>query len=106
MTKAEIIEAVAERFPHFTKKDTEVVVNTILERMTAALAEGDKIEIRGFGSFRVKSRAPRQGRNPKTGVQVSIPAKRVPVFKPGKELVALLEGAASPNAGEGERPVE
>jgi len=91
LTKSEIIEAVAARHPHFTKKDSEVIVNAILERMTHALVDGDKIEIRGFGSFRVKRRGTRRGRNPKTGEQVDVPSKAVPVFKAGKELATILE---------------
>ena len=86
MTKSGLIEAVAERTPHISKKDTEIVVNTIFESMAEALRHGQRIEIRGFGSFQVKIREAREGRNPKTGEPVHISAKRTPFFKVGKEL--------------------
>ena len=86
MTKSGLIERVAELTPHISKKDTEVVVNTIFDSMTEALKHGERIEIRGFGSFQVKVREAREGRNPKTGEEVRIPAKRTPFFKVGKEL--------------------
>jgi integration host factor beta subunit len=86
MTKSGLIERVAELTPHISKKDTEVVVNTIFDSMTEALKQGERIEIRGFGSFQVKIREAREGRNPKTGEEVQIPAKRTPFFKVGKEL--------------------
>jgi integration host factor subunit beta len=85
MTKSDLIEKVAKRLPHISKKDTEVVVNTIFDRMTEALSHGERIEIRGFGSFQVKVREAREGRNPKTGDEVKIPKKRTPFFKVGKE---------------------
>ena len=93
MTKSGLIEKVAERTPHISKKDTEVVVNTIFDAMTDALRRGERIEIRGFGSFRFRNRAPRKGRNPKTGEKVDVPPKKIPYFKMGKELKALLNGA-------------
>ncbi|MBS1107877.1 MAG: ihfB-2, partial [Deltaproteobacteria bacterium] len=74
MTKSGLIESVAEKTPHISKKDTEVVVNTIFDAMTDALRRGERIEIRGFGSFQVKVREARDGRNPKTGEMVNIPA--------------------------------
>ncbi len=86
MTKSELINAVAERLPYLTRKDAEIIVNTIFDSMVDALVGGDRIEIRGFGSFKVKSRGDREGRNPKTGETVHIPAKRMPFFKIGKEL--------------------
>ena len=86
MTKSGLIEEVAKRTPHISKKDTEVVVNTIFDSMTEALKQGERIEIRGFGSFQVKVREAREGRNPKTGEPVHISAKRTPFFKVGKEL--------------------
>ena len=86
MTKSGLIEAVAERTPHISKKDTEIVVNTIFDSMAQALRLGDRIEIRGFGSFQVKIREAREGRNPKTGEAVALPGKHVPHFKPGKSL--------------------
>ena len=86
MTKSELINQVADRVPHLTRKDAEIIVNTIFDSMTDFLSRGEGIEIRGFGSFKVKHRRERQGRNPKTGEQVQIPAKRMPHFKVGKEL--------------------
>jgi integration host factor subunit beta len=91
MTKSDLIERVALRVPHISKKDTETVVNTIFEIMTDCLRRGDRIEIRGFGSFQVKVREAREGRNPKTGEEVKIPAKRTPFFKVGKELKERIE---------------
>jgi integration host factor beta subunit len=91
MTKSGLIEAVAERTPHISKKDTEIVVNTIFESMAEALKEGQRIEIRGFGSFQVKIREARDGRNPKTGEPVHISAKRTPFFKVGKELKEMVD---------------
>ena len=86
MTKSDLIERVALRVPHISKKDTETVVNTVFESLITSLKSGDRIEIRGFGSFQVKIRDAREGRNPKTGEEVEIPAKRTPFFKVGKEL--------------------
>ena len=86
MTKSELINRVADRVPHLTRKDEEIIVDTIFDVMTDSLSRGEGIEIRGFGSFKVKQRRDRQGRNPKTGEQVQIPAKRMPHFKVGKEL--------------------
>ena len=103
MTKSGLIEKVAEQTPHISKKDTEVVVNTIFDSMTEALKEGERIEIRGFGSFQVKLREAREGRNPKTGEEVQIPAKRTPFFKVGKELKEMVdnpEGGSTPRAAE------
>jgi len=86
MTKSELIEHIAASGPHITRREAEVVVNTVLDAIGDALAEGRHVELRGFGSFIVKQRRARIGRNPKTGETVSVPAKRVPHFKPGKEL--------------------
>ena len=91
MTKSGLIEDVARRTPHISKRDTEVVVNTIFDAMVDALKEGDRIEIRGFGSFQVKVREARDGRNPKTGEPVHISAKRTPFFKVGKELKEMVD---------------
>jgi integration host factor subunit beta len=91
MTKSDLIERVAARLPHISKKDTEIVVNTIFDSMTEALRRADRIEIRGFGSFQVKVREAREGRNPKTGEEVRIPAKRTPFFKVGKELKERID---------------
>jgi integration host factor subunit beta len=86
MTRSELVILVADRLPYLTQKDTEIIVDTIFDRMVECLAEGERIEIRGFGSFAVKRRATREGRNPKTGETLHIPAKRMPHFKIGKEL--------------------
>lgn len=86
MTKSELIEVLASRQSHLAFKDVELAVKSLLEQMSHALADGERIEIRGFGSFSLHYRAPRQGRNPKTGASVSLPGKHVPHFKPGKEL--------------------
>jgi integration host factor subunit beta len=90
MTKAELVERVAEKI-NLTKKQTEAIVNILLNSITEALGEGDKVELRGFGSFRIRERNPREGRNPKTGETVSIPAKKVPFFKAGKELREMVD---------------
>jgi integration host factor subunit beta len=89
MTKAELVEDVA-RAAELTKKDAERLVEIVFESIIDTLNHGEKIELRGFGSFRVRERGARRGRNPKTGDPVNIPAKRVPYFKPGKELKELI----------------
>lgn len=86
MTKSELIDLLAAEQDHLPYKDVEVAVRKILERMTGALASGERIEIRGFGSFSLHYRPPRIGRNPKTGDSVALAGKHVPHFKPGKEL--------------------
>lgn len=86
MTKSELIEALAKRQAQLTHRDIDAAVKTLLEHMAQALSQGERIEIRGFGSFSLHYRPPRTGRNPKTGDAVSLPAKHVPHFKPGKEL--------------------
>ena len=85
MTKADLIEEVS-RVVDMTRKEAEVIVEAIFDSIVRALRTGDKIEIRGFGSFRTRQRQPRIGRNPKTGTRVEVPAKRIPYFKPSKEL--------------------
>ncbi len=85
MTKADLVDKVTS-LGDLTRRDGEVIVDTLFESVIGALKEGDKIEIRGFGSFRTRQRKPRIGRNPKTGERVDVPAKRVPFFKPSKEL--------------------
>lgn len=96
MTKAELVEGVADA-AELTKKDAERLVEIVFESIIETLNQGEKIELRGFGSFRVRERGARRGRNPKTGDPVSIPAKRVPYFKPGKELKELInEHSAAP----------
>ncbi len=86
MTKSELIEAIAARQVHLKTDDVDMAVKTLLEQMSATLAIGERIEIRGFGSFSLHHRKPRIGRNPKTGESVALPGKYVPHFKPGKEL--------------------
>ncbi len=86
MTKSELIARLAERFPQLVAKDADFAVKMILDAMSEALAKGDRIEIRGFGSFALNYRPPRVGRNPKSGDKVSVPQKWVPHFKAGKEL--------------------
>ena len=86
LTKSELIERVAQRQSQLSQKDVELAVKTMLEEMSQALATGGRIEIRGFGSFSLHYRAPRLGRNPKTGEAVDLTGKYVPHFKPGKEL--------------------
>ena len=89
MTKADLVEEVA-KVTELTRKDSEVIVDTLFESVIKALRVGDKLEVRGFGSFRVRQRNARVGRNPKTGEKVEVPAKRVPYFKPSKELKDLI----------------
>ncbi len=86
MTKSELIEYIAERQDQLSVKDVELAVKMVIDCMSDMLAEGDRIEIRGFGSFSLHYRAPRTGRNPKTGESVELPGKHVAHFKPGKEL--------------------
>ena len=89
MTKADLIEEVS-RVVEFTRKESEVIVEAIFDSVVKSLRDGDKIEIRGFGSFRTRQRQSRIGRNPKTGARVDVPAKRIPYFKPSKELKDLI----------------
>ena len=98
MTKSELIAHVARRLPYVTRKDAEIIVDTIFDSMADALAQGDRIEIRGFGSLKVKDREQREGRNPKTGELVRIPAKKFPFFKIGKELRERMNQTV-PSAG-------
>jgi len=100
MTKAELVDDVA-RAAELTKKDAERLVEIVFESVIDTLNQGEKIELRGFGSFRVRERGARRGRNPKTGDPVDIPAKRVPYFKPGKELKELIN-EESPSASASE----
>ena len=89
MTKADLIDQVSQ-LVEVTRKDSEVIVETIFDSIVRSLRAGDKIEIRGFGSFRTSKRKPRVGRNPKTGDRVEVPAKTIPYFKPSKELKDLV----------------
>lgn len=93
MTKSELIEILAQRHNQLAPKDAELAVKTMLDAMAAALAHGDRIEIRGFGSFGLNFRPPRTGRNPKTGEKVLVPKKFVPHFKAGKELRERVDEA-------------
>jgi integration host factor subunit beta len=94
MTKAELIEDVS-RVVEMSRKDSEIIVETIFDSIVKSLKAGDKIEIRGFGSFRTRQRKPRIGRNPKTGTRVDVPAKKIPYFKPSKELKDLVNTSES-----------
>jgi integration host factor subunit beta len=100
MTKAELVEEVS-RVSDLTKKHSELIVDTVFRSIVTALQRGEKIELRGFGSFRLRQREPRKGRNPKTGDKVDVPPKKVPYFKPGKELKELINRETSAPAGLG-----
>lgn len=86
MIRSELVEKIADANPHLTQKDAERVVSTILDAIVETLAEGGRVELRGFGAFSTRARQPRTGRNPRTGAAVDVDAKRVPHFKAGKEL--------------------
>lgn len=86
MTKSELIELLTQRQPHLKADDVDLAVKSLLDMMASSLAGGERIEVRGFGSFSLHYRPPRNGRNPKTGEKVALPGKHVPHFKPGKEL--------------------
>ncbi|MGC2299210.1 MAG: integration host factor subunit beta [Acidobacteriaceae bacterium] len=94
MTKADLVEEVT-KLGDLTRRDSETIVETIFDSVIGALKSGDKIEIRGFGSFRIRQRKPRIGRNPKTGTKVEVPAKKVPYFKPSKELRDLVNPSSA-----------
>lgn len=94
MTKADLIDEVS-RIAELTRKDSEIIVESIFDSVVNSLRAGDKIEIRGFGSFRTRQRKPRVGRNPKTGDRVEVPAKKIPFFKPSKELKDLVNSTES-----------
>jgi len=93
MTKSELVDIISETQGEITRREAEVVVNTIFSAIADALTTGDRVELRGFGSFTIKRRNARTGRNPKTGESVSVPAKVVPHFKPGKELRERVDQA-------------
>jgi len=90
MTKSELIEVIAAQNPELTKKQVEFIVNGVFTSVKDALKTGDKVEIRGFGSFKIREKNSKVGRNPKTGDKVEVPSKNVPYFKPGKEIKELL----------------
>jgi integration host factor subunit beta len=92
MTKAELVDKIAEKKPGLTRRQVEVVVNTVLDGIKDALSREDKVEIRGFGSFRIRYRRAKEGRNPKTGETVQVPPKKVPFFKAGKEMREMVDG--------------
>lgn len=97
MTKSELILRLAEKNPHLFQRDVERIVSTIFEEISAALARGDRVELRGFGAFSVKTRDSRTGRNPRTGETVHVARKAVPFFKVGKDLrIRLNDGQAAP----------
>jgi integration host factor subunit beta len=96
MTKSELIEILSRRQGHLKSDDVDMAVKTLLEMMSNSLTEGDRIEIRGFGSFSLHFRPPRLGRNPKTGDSVALPGKYVPHFKPGKELRDRVNNGDAP----------
>ena len=97
MIPSELVARLSERYPHLYHRDVERIVSTVLDEITRALAEGDRVELRGFGAFSVKVRPARLGRNPRTGEAVNVQEKRVPFFRTGKELRERLN--ASPTAG-------
>ena len=97
MTKSELIAQLAAENPHLRQPDIELIVATIFEEITNALARGDRVELRGFGAFSAKRREPRTGRNPRTGAAVPVAGKAVPYFKPGKELRERVNGGPPAN---------
>lgn len=111
MIKSELVQKLAERNPHLYQRDVENIVNAILEEITRALANEDRVELRGFGAFATKARNARNGRNPRTGTSVVVDEKIVPVFKTGKELRLRLNGksmggtAANSGKGAAQKPV-
>jgi len=98
MVKSELIARLAEKNPHLYQRDVERIVTTIFEEISAALARGDRVELRGFGAFSVKQRAPRVARNPRTGQAVKVGEKHIPFFKTGKELRERLNTDNAPSA--------
>ncbi len=99
MTKSELIARLAARYPQLVAKDADYAVKTILDAMAQSLSEGQRIEIRGFGSFSLSKRPPRIGRNPKSGEKVLVPEKRVPHFKAGKELRERVDAPVQEPSG-------
>ena len=90
MTKSELIESIASQHPNMTKKNIEFITNSVFKSIKDSLQKGDKVEIRGFGSFKIREKNSKVGRNPKTGSKVNVPEKKVPYFKPGKEIKESL----------------
>jgi integration host factor subunit beta len=93
MTKSDLVEKIAKQATNLTKKQTEMVLETVFETIKESLGEGEKVEIRGFGNFRIRQRNARKARNPRTGVVVNVLPKKVPYFKVGKELKELVDGS-------------
>jgi integration host factor subunit beta len=92
MTKAELVDKLADKVRDINKREANIIINAFFDSIKDALASNENVEIRGFGSFKLRSRKGRDGRNPKTGTPVSVPAKVVPFFKPGKELKEMVDG--------------
>ena len=106
MTKSDLVEKLSESLTSLTKKECEVIVDTVFLNMKDALHRGEKIEIRGFGSFTVRTRRAKEGRNPKTGEKVEVPSKKIPYFKPGKELKELINKSMGDTGGTHNTPNE
>jgi integration host factor subunit beta len=100
MTKSELIQKLAEKSPHLYIRDVEKIVDTVFDEITAALANGDRVELRGFGAFSVKERTSRTGRNPRTGEKVQVSEKHLPFFKTGKALRDRLNGGVDTGGSE------
>lgn len=101
LTRSDLVEELAARFTHLTQREAELAVKTLLDALGDALVHGQRIEVRGFGSFTVTRRPPRLGRNPRTGAAVQVPEKRVPHFKPGKALREAVDGRLAKSAPTG-----
>ncbi|MEM8759470.1 MAG: integration host factor subunit beta [Pseudomonadota bacterium] len=95
MIKSELIQKIAEENPHLYQRDVEKIVSTVFEEITSALARGDRVELRGFGAFSVKTRDARTGRNPRTGEAVPVPEKKVPFFNAGKDMRERMNNGAA-----------
>jgi integration host factor subunit beta len=102
MLRSELVDRLLDQNPHLRPVDVEAVVDIIFGEIAGALERGDRVELRGFGAFSVRSREPRVGRNPRTGATVPVDAKAVPFFKAGKELRARLNGGVDPEGGTGD----
>ncbi len=105
MTKADLIEEISQA-AEMSRKDSELIVESVFQSIIRSLRAGEKIEIRGFGSFRTRERKPRVGRNPKTGARVEVPAKKIPYFKPSKELKDVVNGRPSQSTEPSSKPAE
>src|SRR5882724_3680224 len=99
MAKGELIAHIAHQYPHYTPQAVETLMNAVLEQLATTLTQGERVELRGFGSFAVRERPARSGRNPRTGAPVAVAAKRVAVFKAAKELRQRLEGHEGAHSG-------